>query len=59
MKLDLISILAIGVILLGITYYVVYLQKKKSGKENESGYRIIFTILFLLFMIPLSFLFFG
>ncbi len=58
MNLDLISILAIGVMVLGISYYVVYLQKKKYGKENESRYKIIFTVLFFLLMVPILFSFF-
>lgn len=59
MLLNLKSILATGIIMLGFLYYIVFLQKKKKGTEKEFRYKVIFTVLFYLLMIPILFSLLG
>ena len=47
------TILAILIILLAISYPIIYWVKKKNNKPLQAGYKIIYGVIFLLLAILL------
>lgn len=48
-----ITILAILLIGVSISYSLIYFIKKKNNTENSAGYKIVFSVLLVLLMIPI------
>ncbi|GLF90279.1 hypothetical protein Saga11_15380 [Bacillus safensis] len=38
--------------LIGASYFAVYMKKRKNNKEKEMGYKVLFAIVFSLLSVP-------
>ena len=46
------TVISVLMMLTGIAYFAVYLQKRKNNREKEKGYKIVFLIVFFLLCVP-------
>ncbi|MFP3419408.1 hypothetical protein R0K30_06825 [Bacillus sp. SIMBA_154] len=46
------TVISVLMILTGVSYFVVYMQKRKNNKEKEMGYKIVFLVVFFLLSVP-------
>jgi hypothetical protein len=48
------TVIAVLMMLTSVSYFAVYMQKRKNNKEKEMGYKIVFLVVFfLLCVLPL------
>ncbi|QWS52510.1 MULTISPECIES: hypothetical protein [Bacillus] len=47
------TVIAVLMMLTSVSYFAVYMQKRKNNKEKEMGYKIVFLVVFFLLCVPL------
>ncbi|MCK1972082.1 hypothetical protein LNK20_05150 [Bacillus safensis] len=46
------TVISVLMMLTGVSYFVVYMQKRKNNNEKEIGYKIVFLVVFFLLSVP-------
>ncbi|MEV9501548.1 hypothetical protein [Bacillus safensis] len=46
------TVVPVLMMLIGASYFAVYMKKRKNNKEKEMGYKVLFAVVFLLLSVP-------
>lgn len=47
------TIISVLMMLTGVSYFAVYMQKRKNNKEKEMRYKIVFLVVFFLLCVSI------
>lgn len=46
------TVVPVLMMLIGASYFAVYMKKRKNNKEKEMGYKVLFAVVFFLLSVP-------
>ncbi|MES9719077.1 hypothetical protein, partial [Bacillus safensis] len=46
------TVIPVLMMLIGASYFAVYMIKRKNNKEKEMGYKVVFAVVFFLLSVP-------
>lgn len=47
------TVISVLMMLIGASYFAVYMKKRKNNKDKEMGYKVIFAVVFFLLSVPI------